>query len=72
MLEDLTPPTKKTPCKVREISVSLETKDSTIFLTAVNNTDAWKTKTLSNELRKRGILISDTAIAKHRKGLCSC
>ncbi len=71
MLEDLKPPGRHFSCKVRTIAESLDAKDKVILLTAVNS-EEWNFKTLSNELAKRGLLIVDTAIAKHRRKQCAC
>jgi hypothetical protein len=71
MLEDLTPPVKLSPCRVREVMETLEPKDQEILKKALEN-PAWGTKTLSNALRERGLMISDTPITKHRAGRCSC
>jgi hypothetical protein len=71
MLEDLVIPTKQTTCRVRTVSLDLPDKDKAIFEQAVMNFD-WPCKTLSNELLKREIKISDTAIKHHREKRCSC
>ncbi len=71
MLEDLTPPQPQFTCKVRTVADSLDAKDREILLNAVNS-DEWKLKTLSNELAKRGLVIVDTGIAKHRRKQCAC
>jgi hypothetical protein len=71
MLEDLKPPSRQFTCKVRTVADALDAKDKIILLTAVNS-EEWKLKTLSNELAKRGLVIVDTAIAKHRRKQCSC
>jgi hypothetical protein len=71
MLEDLVIPVKHTPCKVRTVKEEIPEKDATIFDDAVMNPE-WPCKTLSNELRKRNVLISDTAIKHHREKRCSC
>jgi hypothetical protein len=71
MLEDLIPPGRHFTCKVRTVANALDPKDKEILLGAVNS-EEWKLKTLSNELAKRGLVIVDTAIAKHRRKQCSC
>jgi hypothetical protein len=71
MLEDLTPPSREHTCKVRTIAKDLSEVDRAIFLEAVDN-PTWAFKTLSNELSKRGIVIADNGIAKHRRLQCSC
>lgn len=71
MLEDLKPPGRHFTCKVQTVAEELDAKDSEILIEAVNS-DKWSFKTLSNELAKRGIVIVDTTIAKHRRKQCSC
>jgi hypothetical protein len=71
MLEDLIPPGRHFTCKVRTVADALDANDKKILLSAVNS-EEWKLKTLSNELAKRGLVIVDTAIAKHRRKQCSC
>jgi hypothetical protein len=71
MLEDLVIPTKQTTCRVRSVAADLPDKDKTIFQQAVMNPE-WPCKTLSNELLKREVKISDTAIKHHREKRCSC
>lgn len=71
MLEDLALPVKVFNCRVRTVKESLKQVDKDILETAVNNPE-WPYKTLSNELRKREITISDTALKNHREKRCSC
>lgn len=71
MLEDLTPPIRHFTCKVETVADGLEAKDKEIFLSAVMNPE-WKYKTLSNELAKRGLVVTDTTIKSHRVKACSC
>jgi hypothetical protein len=71
MLEDLTPPSRVHTCKVRTIAEGLSESDRGIFLRAVDD-PIWGFKTLSNELSKRGIVLTDNGIAKHRRLQCSC
>jgi hypothetical protein len=71
MLEDLSIPVKQTTCRVRTLSLEMSEKDKPIFEQAVMNPE-WPCKTLSNELMKREIKISDTAIKHHREKRCSC
>jgi hypothetical protein len=71
MLEDLALPVKVTSCRVRNVRAELNEKDAPIFDDAVMNPE-WPCKTLQNELAKRGIKISDTAIKHHREKRCSC
>ena len=71
MLEDLKIPVKITSCRVRTLRDELSDKDSIILEEAVMNQE-WACKTLSNELLKRDLKISDTAIKHHREKRCSC
>jgi hypothetical protein len=71
MLEDLQIPRRITTCRVRTLRDELSDKDSVILEAAVMNPE-WACKTLSNELLKRDIKISDTAIKHHREKRCSC
>jgi hypothetical protein len=71
MLEDLRIPERQTTCRVRSVAAELPEKDKVIFEQAVINPE-WPCKTLSNELLKRDIKISDTAITRHREKRCSC
>lgn len=71
MLEDLRPPARTYTCKVAKVAEELEEKDRTILLAAVDNPE-WNFKTLSNELGKRGIIIIDNTIARHRRRQCGC
>lgn len=71
MLEDLVIPIKQTTCRVRTVATDLPDKDKVIFEQAVMNPE-WPCKTLSNELLKREVKVSDTAIKHHREKRCSC
>ncbi|CAB4157693.1 hypothetical protein UFOVP692_37 [uncultured Caudovirales phage] len=71
MLENLTPPKRIRSCAVRTILAQLEKKDKEIFVAALANQD-WAALTLAKELTSRGLLISDGAISRHRKEICSC
>lgn len=71
MLENLTPPVRTYTCKVAKVAANLEEKDRAILMAAVDNPE-WHFKTLSNELSKRGIIIIDNTIARHRRRQCGC
>jgi len=71
MLEGLTPPVKIGACKVRTLMESLEPKDQEILKKAIANAD-WPSLTLAEELTKRGLLISESPLRKHRAKRCSC
>ena len=72
MLENLKPPTKKSPCKVRALMDSMNELDAQILEAAVLDSAKWKIKTLADELRGLGLVISEKPIATHRARLCSC
>ena len=72
MLDGLEPPKRVFNCRVRSVSETLDAKDKKILESAVASVDVWPAKTLSNALKQRGLLVSDSAIAQHRKGSCSC
>jgi hypothetical protein len=72
MLENLQPPNKKWPCKVRAIMDGLNELDAQILEAAVMDSAKWKIKTLSDELRTVGIVISEKPLSTHRARLCSC
>ena len=72
MLQDLTPPVRQFNCKVRTVVSGLDDKDSKILEQAILSADVWPAKTLSMELKKRGLLLSDSAISSHRKKSCAC
>jgi hypothetical protein len=72
MLEDLKPPTAHRSCKAGQVLDSLEAKDRAILETAIASPDVWPIKTLSRELRKRNIELSETPIANHRNKSCVC
>jgi len=71
MLEDLNIPNKPQSCRIRTLHSSLTEPNKTIFIEAIENPD-WPMTTLANELRKRGIDVSDNSIRRHRKKTCSC
>jgi len=71
MLEDLELPKKVWPCKVRTLKADMSDKDAEILENVLLNPD-WPIRTLSNELKKRDIEISETAIKSHREKRCSC
>jgi hypothetical protein len=72
MLEDLEPPVRQFSCRVRTVSESLDAKDAKILEQALISPDVWASRTLSIELKKRGLLVSDNAIGNHRKKSCAC
>jgi hypothetical protein len=72
MLEDLTPPVKRTPCKVRTILQQLDEKDEGILLKALTDDEAWSGNALARALSQRGLIITEKPIRKHRNSECSC
>lgn len=74
MLEDLVPPKKMTPCKLREIVMSLDEQDKTILRDALANRDIWSAKSLANALTARGLAIGEKGIARRDNpcGDCVC
>jgi len=73
MLEGLTPPQNKAVyCKVDQVLQTLEAVDKQILVDAIANTTTWPAKTLSKELRLRGVSMADTTISKHRAKTCAC
>ena len=71
MLEGLQPPKKVAACKVRTVLASLEPKDQEILKNALLD-DNWPHSTLTYELNKRGLKISEQPVRIHRLGRCSC
>lgn len=71
MLEGLEPQKKIPACKVRAVLQGLETKDQEILKNALANPD-WPHSTLTHELNRRGIKISEQPVRTHRLGRCSC
>ena len=72
MLEDLTPPITGRSCKVATVIETLDAKDREILLKAIEDRDTWPIKTLSRELRKRGIELSESPLGNHRSKNCVC
>jgi hypothetical protein len=71
MLESLRIPTRKFPCAVRTFWESLSEADREILMSNLSDLSI-PHKTLEKALRNVGVVLSDTAIGKHRAGLCSC
>ena len=71
MLEDLTLPAVGRTCKVAVVLEGLDQNDQAILLRALFSPD-WPIKTLSRELRKRGLEISETPLTNHRQKNCVC
>lgn len=72
MLEDLLPPSIKRSCKVALVVETMTDKDKDILLSAILDRESWPIKSLSRELVKRGIQLSDTPLSNHRSKACAC
>jgi hypothetical protein len=73
MLDGLTPPKSNVHrCKIATSLQDLDASDSEILADAVNNIRKWPAQTLATELRKKGLVISDGSITRHRKKTCAC
>tara|TARA_R110000822_G_scaffold74506_6_gene179006 strand:+ start:274 stop:510 length:237 start_codon:yes stop_codon:yes gene_type:complete len=73
MLEGLKPTKSKVHvCKVATNLQELDAADSQILAEAISDTKTWPAQTLATELRKRGLVISDGTITRHRKKTCAC
>ena len=73
MLEGLEPPKNRAVfCKVSDVMNELEESDVKIMQEALDDTERWKHKTLSNALRAKGVSLADTTISKHRLRVCAC
>lgn len=73
MLEGLTPPPNKAVyCKVDLMAQELDEADRKIFMAAIDDSETWGARTLTNALRQRGLSIADTTVTKHRVKACAC
>lgn len=72
MLENLKPPVKILPCKMRTILDGLNDADQEILMEALLDRDGWKDHVLTAELNKLGIQVSANSVRKHRNYECSC
>lgn len=60
------------PCRTRDVYDSLQEADKEILMSLLSDFTV-SDNSLSNALRDQaGIVIADTSLAKHRRGLCSC
>jgi hypothetical protein len=71
MLEDLSIPVRKFPCKVRTVKEELSDKDAQILESAVMNPE-WLCGTLETALANKGVTVSEKSIKRHREKRCSC
>lgn len=72
MLEDLHHELKLGNCKIRSTVESLSAKDAELLKSYVDDVENWTAYTLSTALAKRGIIIGDKIITKHRLNQCTC
>lgn len=73
MLEGLTPPPNRAVyCKVADSLADLSPTDKEILEDALSNPVLWPAKTLSKQLRLKGLSMADTTISKHRALTCAC
>lgn len=72
MLENLEPPKRILPCKVRTIMGRMDQTDIDILNAAFADENKWKDWVLYRALEERGIEISPNILTKHRRNLCSC
>ena len=72
MLEDLTPPSRNTRCKMGRIYDSLEGSDQSILEKALDQAEIWSAKALARELTNRGLPIPEGPLALHRTKSCGC
>ena len=72
MLENLEPPKRILPCKMRTIMERMDQADVDILNAALADEHKWKDWVLYRALEERGIEISANVLTKHRRNLCSC
>lgn len=72
MLEDLTPPSRNSRCKMGRIYDSLDDADQSILDKALGSPNAWSAKALARELTNRGLGITEGPLALHRTKSCGC
>ena len=63
---------RKYPCKTRELYLSLSEADQEILMSLLSDFNV-SDHALSVALKEQAnLVIADTTLAKHRRGLCSC
>ena len=73
MLEGLAPPKNRSVyCRIADLAAEMSDTDKKIFMTAIEDKEAWSANSLSTALRQRGVSVADTTIAKHRNRACAC
>lgn len=71
LLDDMNRPARTFNCKVDTVMQGLDKADAEKLAELVMDT-SWPVKTLSRELVKRGVMISETPIYAHRDKACKC
>ena len=71
LLDDMQPPAKVWPCKVRSVAADMNDDDAKILFDAVMNPD-WKILSLEKALFARGVSLRENVIRRHRDKACSC
>lgn len=72
ILDNLEPPKRKTPCRIRTLLSEFDEADAAKLLTALADLETWPAYTLSKALSSLGVTVSADAISRHRTGVCSC
>jgi hypothetical protein len=72
ILDDLEPPRRQTPCRIRTVLRELDEADGKKLTQALDDKESWPAYTLYKSLYKLGVKISADAITRHRTGVCSC
>jgi hypothetical protein len=72
MLEDLTPPSRSSRCKMGRIYDSLDAADQIILEKALDSSQTWSSKALARELTNRGLSITEGPLSLHRTKSCGC
>jgi hypothetical protein len=71
MLEKLNVTPNKKPCAVRTLWTSLSEADREILMSNMSDLSI-PAKRFEKALREVGVMLSDTAISRHRESHCSC
>ena len=71
MLENLNTNPNKRPCAVRTLWTNLDYADREILMANISDFSI-PVKRLEKALREVGVMLSDTAISRHRESHCSC
>lgn len=71
MLEGLRPPLDSNLCKVSLLAAELSPEDNAILQAAMVD-ENWTSLGLATELSKRGFVVGDSVLRKHRNQGCKC